>query len=195
MRKIQETLAVKNGFTLVELLVAIAIIGILIGLLLPAVQAAREAARRMQCSNNLKQLGLALHNHHSSFNNFPAAHPAVVSPGYDTSKYFAYHFSWSVHSQLSPFLEQTNIYNLLDLKKPCYGAAGEGADGGWGNYPDEFAKIFEIHVPVFMCPSDKMRSVVSMPIYGNDVLGPCNYGACTGSGVSLKDYFKFSHVS
>ena len=175
--------SVKNGFTLVELLVVIAIIGILIALLLPAVQAAREAARRMQCTNNLKQLGIALHNHHGAYNDFPAAHPAAVTPGYDTSKYFAYHFSWSVHSQLSPFLEQTSIYNQLDIKKPCYGAAGEGPDGGWGNYPVEFARIFEICIPAFMCPSDKMQSVVTMPIYGNNTLGPSNYAVCTGSGV------------
>ena len=173
--------SVKNGFTLVELLVVIAIIGMLIALLLPAVQAAREAARRMQCSNNLKQIGLALHNYHSVHDNFPAAHPATVSPGYDPAIYTAYHFSWSVHAQLSPFLEQTSIYNRLDLQRPCYGSLG--TPGSFGDFPEDFARVFEIHVPTFMCPSDKFQSVIAVPVYGNDTLGPTNYRISTGSGV------------
>lgn len=169
-----------NGFTLVELLVVIAIIGVLIALLLPAVQAAREAARRMQCQNNLKQLGIALHNHHGAHGDLPAAHRALVTPGYDTNIYFAYHFSWSVHSELSPFLEQTSIYDQLDLTKPCYGPMGTV---DFTDFPPEFAKIYETLIPIFMCPSDKKRSIIPQPIYGNSVLGPTNYLVCTGSGV------------
>lgn len=87
------------GFTLVELLVVIAIIGVLVGLLLPAVQSAREAARRMQCSNHLKQIGLALHNYESAFKMFP---PGRSEKGIST------------HAAILPFLEQASVFDLVN---------------------------------------------------------------------------------
>lgn len=90
-----------RGFTLIELLVVIAIIAILIALLLPAVQQAREAARRTECKNNLKQIGLAIHNYHDNFNTIP--------PGWIGTN----NFSWSV--MLLPYVEQSNLYNALNF--------------------------------------------------------------------------------
>ena len=107
----------RRGFTLVELLVVIAIIGILIALLLPAVQAAREAARRTQCSNNLKQIGLALHNYHSSSLSFP---PAVVwGANGPTKPRRAYHHTWI--TKILPYLEQQPLYNMMIPELPAFG--------------------------------------------------------------------------
>lgn len=125
-----------RGFTLVELLVVIAIIGILVGLLLPAVQATREAARRMQCSNNLKQLALAGHTYHDSYRTFPL--PAGSSlEGY------------SVQSKLLPFVEQGNIQDVLDFGRPLL----QGRP--WNPTVDpEMAEIVGTRISVFECPSD-----------------------------------------
>ncbi|MFI4875797.1 MAG: DUF1559 domain-containing protein [Blastopirellula sp. JB062] len=121
----------RTGFTLVELLVVIAIIGVLIALLLPAVQQAREAARRMQCSNNLKQLGLAIHNYESTFTKFPAS--VIIDSGSASNN-----GAWGVHGRILNYLEQDNLYDLVDL------------NSAW----DGQLAIHEVKIPVFACPSD-----------------------------------------
>ncbi|NLS96550.1 MAG: DUF1559 domain-containing protein [Planctomycetaceae bacterium] len=107
----------RTGFTLVELLVVIAIIGILIALLLPAVQAAREAARRSQCTNNAKQIALACHNYADSFKTFP---PRAVW-GYEigTPPYRHYHHTWL--TMVLPFMEQQGLYDSVDFQLPAWG--------------------------------------------------------------------------
>ncbi len=102
------------GFTLIELLVVIAIIAILIALLLPAVQQAREAARRTQCRNNLKQIGLALHNYHDVFNTFPPGYVAKIANNKTSSERSM--FAWG--ALILPYIEQGNLYQVLDPGNP-----------------------------------------------------------------------------
>ncbi len=128
-----------SGFTLVELLVVIAIIGILVALLLPAVQAAREAARRMQCSNNLKQIGLAMHNYESSKKELP------FGSGYG----FTHTGTWL--SFILPELEQQNLYNSIDFKKPMFDVV---------NRP-----VLLTPISFLICPSDSLAA--SKPILKN----------------------------
>src|SRR6185295_18910602 len=102
-------------FTLIELLVVIAIIGVLISLLLPAVQAAREAARRAQCVNNLKQLGLAMHNYSSAHGSFPMGSAPTTVAGQGVRNGWG---NWSAQALLLPFLEQQPLYNAMNVYLP-----------------------------------------------------------------------------
>jgi len=106
---------IRCGFTLIEILVVIAIIAVLIGLLLPAVQMAREAARRTQCANNLKQLGLGMHSHHDTNGTFP---PAYVNKGPYGSTPYSFTHGWAPH--LLPFIEQEQLYSLYSWDFPLY---------------------------------------------------------------------------
>ena len=100
--------------TLIEVLVVITIIGILIALLLPAVQAAREAARRAQCANNLKQIGLALHNYHGSFEAFPPAYVSAVPPGVENYPELGRGWGWG--AMILPQLEQRPVFDAHQLR-------------------------------------------------------------------------------
>jgi prepilin-type N-terminal cleavage/methylation domain-containing protein len=142
-----------RGFTLIELLVVIAIIAILIALLLPAVQAAREAARRTQCKNNLKQLGLALHNYHDVYTVFPPGGTylaATVQPA-----------GWSIQARLLPYIEQANLTSLIDFSR------------GYSVQP----AVTKVRISTLMCPSEINDKAY---IDGALTYWPVNYAANYG---------------
>ncbi|MDX2036379.1 MAG: DUF1559 domain-containing protein [Isosphaeraceae bacterium] len=148
----------RRGFTLIELLVVIAIIAVLIGLLLPAVQSAREAARRAQCTNNLKQIGLAMHNYHSSANTFP---PGRLSPylgnfaGSTTGE--CYQGGIAVHIHLAPYLEQAPMFNAWNFANSRVRTSTPLCVAN--------VTIIQMRSNVFICPSESRDpGVANTPI-------------------------------
>ncbi|MBA3482124.1 MAG: DUF1559 domain-containing protein [Pirellulales bacterium] len=137
----------RTGFTLVELLVVIAIIGALIALLLPAVQASREAARKTHCINNLKQIGLALHNHLNANKNLPAGYVSrVLNNGDDAGP------GWAWGARLMPFLEQSPLFEMIDERLAV------------NSYASTALRLKV--VPGFICPSDSgLQGVINIPAY------------------------------
>lgn len=128
------------GFTLIELLVVIAIIAILVGLLLPAVQQAREAARRTQCKNNLKQLGLAMQNYHGVYKAFPPGYRFIAGSTTDTIG--------GPTVSLLPYFDKANIAAKIDPKIPWF---------------MQSSQIARTSIPIFQCPSDTANSQMSIP--------------------------------
>ncbi|MEW4455748.1 DUF1559 domain-containing protein [Bremerella sp. JC817] len=151
----------RSGFTLVELLVVIAIIGVLIALLLPAVQQAREAARRMSCTNNLKQLGLAVHNYHDSFGSFPPGGMTYFNSGGNGDGNAS---GWALH--LFPFLEQDNLYEALKpgtIRLDEAVTEGSSVNGASGR---QLIDLMRNPLSAMVCPSDAGDEILQ-PIQGN----------------------------
>jgi prepilin-type N-terminal cleavage/methylation domain-containing protein len=136
-----------RAFTLIELLVVIAIIAILIALLLPAVQQAREAARRTQCKNNLKQLGLALHNYHDVHGRFPPTQVMVAYLGANNTNPVPRNHTWV--SMLLPFLEQSALYTSINFNAPMF----DPGTGAFQTLPNGQTIVGQV-IPGLQCPSD-----------------------------------------
>jgi len=152
----------RRGFTLIELLVVIAIIAVLIALLLPAVQAAREAARRSQCVNNLKQLGLAVHNYASQNSVFP------MQTLFPTANVDSWGWSYGWGLSLLPHMEQTTAYNAFNFSLGIFGNAS-------GNtYQQGNNTVMYLQIATFNCPSDGQKRPPASPYGGTNYVG--NYG-------------------
>jgi prepilin-type N-terminal cleavage/methylation domain-containing protein/prepilin-type processing-associated H-X9-DG protein len=171
--------ATRRGFTLIELLVVISIIAVLIALLLPAVQSAREAARRAQCVNNLKQIGLAMHNYHSANGTFPLG--GTVTAGY-SSAYSPNWGTWSAHALMLGYLEQIPLYNA------CNFSWAVGMNPAWNINSTVSTSIID----TFICPSDGMSPLSPQGsqwsgeinnYYASVGATPAYFGAATTTGV------------
>src|SRR5688500_7951808 len=167
----------RQGFTLIELLAVIAIIGVLVALLLPAVQQAREAARRMQCGNNLKQFGVAIHTYHDIWKVIPpgnmAAYEGVSGPVWNQVGVWQ-NVSW--HVKILPQMEQNQIFDKVNFVGLYWGTPATHPTSGWESIiptPKGNKRLYEIQVPYNRCPSDSWRDL------GGRVW--CNYSGSLGS--------------
>jgi prepilin-type N-terminal cleavage/methylation domain-containing protein/prepilin-type processing-associated H-X9-DG protein len=151
----------RRGFTLIELLVVISIIAVLIALLLPAVQSAREAARRAQCINNLKQIGIALHNYHTGHQSFPSGGAATGT--YVGSSYSSTWGTWSAHALMLGYLEQVPLYNASNFSWVV----------GFSNGFPINSTVSTTLLSAFVCPSDGMSPAKPSGQWGNPASLSC----------------------
>ena len=181
-----------KGFTLIELLVVIAIIAILVALLLPAVQQAREAARRTQCKNNLKQMGIAMHNYHDLFNQFPVGLMGAID---DTNGCNDDGYSWA--TMLLPALDQAPLFDRLPITAdfpPSGGSKSDPRSPNWcivRNYYAEFGTIIpgsETVLPVYRCPSSTLPPTIPPRFNGGNT--SYNYASSRphAVGMAVIDY-------
>jgi prepilin-type N-terminal cleavage/methylation domain-containing protein/prepilin-type processing-associated H-X9-DG protein len=173
----------RNGFTLIELLVVIAIIGILIALLLPAVQKVREAANRTVCTNNLKQIGLAIHNYESTYAVLPACYNRLPAPDLDPNAVFAgSQKGLSLLANLLPYMEQESLYRMLDPNKSEFDTVNIPPRGSHSGSNPAYATV----VKSYLCPSDPTPPTLdyynaSWGPYGNGGGATCYPGGGTGT--------------
>ncbi|MCH8840343.1 MAG: DUF1559 domain-containing protein [Planctomycetes bacterium] len=160
----------RRGFTLVELLVVIAIIGVLVALLLPAVQAAREAARRMSCANNMRQLGLAMHNYESANGKFP---PQIMI-GKDQ-------YRWSAQARILPYIEAVSLANRIDFSVDYHRIGASGTVyGSNAEVLNNEPMLKSTRVPALLCPSEDRDEVRVDNATGTPRDYPLNYGVNCG---------------
>ncbi len=170
----------RSGFTLVELLVVIAIIGVMVGLLLPAVQAAREAARRMSCGNNFKQLGLGIHNYHAAYNQLPIHGTGTATPsGSAVGVPGTNRLDLSMLVGLLPFVEQQALWAGEQSHFQWICCHGPWPNRSLADHATAAYAPWMTDIPTFRCPSDPG---IGLPSHGRT-----NYAACLGDSGTLSN--------